>query len=111
MTRSSVVVENDWIHKAQAVEQWLASHPRFVWLWLPTSCPRAHPSERAFGDVHDKGTRNHKRKRLRAVVQDGERHRHVNGPWQDHLSHIYQDPEVTAAVEQMAREASAKIAA
>lgn len=106
-----VVVDNYCIHKAKAVEQWLASHPRFVLLWLPTYCPRANPIERAFGDVHDKCTRNHKRKRLRDVVQDVERHMQVNGPWKYHLSHIYQDPEVTAAVEQITREAPAKIAA
>jgi transposase len=111
MTRIYVVVDNYCIHKAKAVEQWLAHRPRFVLLWLPTYCPRANPIERAFGDVHDKCTRNHKRKRLRDVVQDVERHMQVNGPWKYHLSQIYQDPEVTAAVEQMAREASAKIAA
>src|SRR5712691_10095081 len=72
MTRLSVVAENSCMHKAQAVEQWFASHPRFALLWLPTYCPRANPIERAFGDVHDKCTRNHQRKRLRAVVQDVE---------------------------------------
>jgi transposase len=60
---------------------WLASHPRFVLLWLPTYCPRANPIERAFGDVHDKCTRNHTRKRLRDLVQDVERHVQENGPW------------------------------
>lgn len=61
--RISVVADNDCMHKAKAVEQWLASHPRFTLLWLPTYCPRAHPIERAFGDVHDKCTRHHKRQR------------------------------------------------
>jgi transposase len=61
--RSSVVVDNDKIHKAQAVNPWLATHPRFALLWLPTYCPRANPIERAFGDVHDQCTRNHTRKR------------------------------------------------
>jgi transposase len=111
MTRIDVGVDNYGIHKAKAVEQWLVSPPRFVLLWLPTYCPRANPIERAFGDVHDKCTRNHKRKRLRDVVQDVEQHMQVNGPWKYHLSHIYQDPEVTAAVEPIAREAPAKIAA
>jgi transposase len=50
-------VDNYCIHKAKAVEQWLAHHPRFTLLWLPTYCPRANPIERVFGDVHDKGTR------------------------------------------------------
>ena len=111
VTRIYVVVDNYCIHKAKAVEQWLASHPRFALLWLPTYCPRANPIERAFGDVHDKCTRNHKRKRLRDVVQDVERHMQHNGPWQYNLSQVYDDPGVTAALEQIAVEAQAKIAA
>jgi transposase len=111
VTRIYVVVDNYCIHKAKAVTQWLASHPRFEVLWLPTYCPRANPIERAFGDVHDKCTRNHKRKRLRDLVKDVERHIQENGPWQYKLSQLYQDPDVTAAVEQLAAEAQARIAA
>jgi transposase len=93
------VVDNYKIHKAQAVERWLAAHPRFELLFLPTYCPKASPIERAFGDVHDKCTRNHKRKRLRSVVKDVEHHLHVNGPWRYELSEIYYTPAVTAAVQ------------
>src|SRR5262249_46308358 len=57
--RISVVVDNDQIHKAKAVQEWLAKHPRVRLLLLPTYCPRANPIERAFGDVHDLCTRNH----------------------------------------------------
>jgi transposase len=78
--RIYVVVDNYCIHKAKAVEQWLVHHPRFALLWLPTYCPRANPIERVFGDVHDKCTRNHQRKRLRNLVQDVERHMEENGP-------------------------------
>jgi putative transposase len=109
--RIYVVVDNYKIHKAKAVGQWLATHPRFVLLWLPTYCPRAKPLERAFGDVHDKCTRNHKRKRLRDVIGDVERHLHANGPWLYKLSRIYQEPEVTAAVKRITVEAQAKRAA
>jgi DDE superfamily endonuclease len=63
MTCISSVVDKCCIHQAKAVEQWLAHHPQFEVLWLPTYCPRANPIERAFGDVHDKCTRNHNRKR------------------------------------------------
>ena len=63
-----VVVDNYKIHKAQAVEQWLAAHPRLKLLFLPTYCPKASPIERAFGDVHDTCTRNHTRKIGRAHV-------------------------------------------
>jgi transposase len=101
-TRLYVVVDNYKIHKAQAVDQWLAAHPRFELLFLPTYCPRANPIERAFGDVHDKCTRNHKRKRLWAVVSDITRHLAVNGPWQYELSEIYYTPEVTAVVQALA---------
>jgi hypothetical protein len=83
----------------------------FTLLWLPTYCPRANPIERAFGDVHDKCTRNHKRKRLRDLVQDVERHVQENGPWQYQLSHLYAAPEVTAAVEHIAAEQQPKLAA
>jgi transposase len=94
-----VGVDNYKIHKAQAVEQWLAAHPRVELLFLPTYCPKASPIERAFGDVHDKCTRNHKRKRLWLVVKDVEQHLRVNGPWRYELSEIYYTPAVTAAVE------------
>jgi len=111
VTHMYVVADNYCMHKAKAVEQWLAKHPRFTLLWLPTYCPRANPIERVFGDVHDKCTRNHKRKRLRDVVQDVEWHVQANGPWQYKLSQLYQDPEVTAAVKHMAFEDQDQIAA
>ena len=111
ITRIYVVVDNYCIHKAKAVEQWLTKPPRFALLWLPTYCPRANPIERAFGDVHDKCTRNHTRKRLRDLVQDVEQHMQENGPWQYKLSQLYDAPEVTAAVERIAAETQPKLAA
>lgn len=106
-----VVVDNYKIHKAKVVEQWLAAHPGFELVYLPTYCPKANPIERAFGDVHDKCTRNHKRKRLRDLVDDVIEHLEVNGPWRYKLSAIYYEPEVTAAVERMAAEERLKVAA
>ena len=100
----SVVVDNYGIHKAKAVEQWLAAHPRFALLFLPTYCPQANPIERAFGDVHDKCTRNHQRKRIEELVRDVERHLLTNGPWKYKLSQLYYTPEVTAAVEHLTTE-------
>jgi len=97
-----VVVDNYKIHKAKAVLKWLSEHPRFELLFLPTYCPRANPIERAFGDVHDNCTRNHKRKRLRDLVQDVENHINCNGPWNYQLSEIYYDEEVTAELEKLA---------
>jgi transposase len=94
-----VVVDNAKIHQAAAVAKWLAAHPRFELLYLPTYCPQANPIERAFGDVHDKCTRNHTRKRIWPLVQDVKRHLQVNGPWRYVLSEIYYTPEVTAAVQ------------
>jgi putative transposase len=87
-TQISVVVDNDKIHQAKAVEDWLAAHRRVTLLWWPTSCPRANPSERACGDVHDGCTRNHQRKRLLDLVTDVEDHRHLNGPWTYTLSDL-----------------------
>jgi transposase len=110
-TKIYVVVDNYKIHKAKAVEHWLRLHPRLELVFLPTYCPKANPIERAFGDVHDKCTRNHKRKRLRDLVADVEKHLHVNGPWQYQLSAIYYEPEVTAAMEKIAAEEKLKEAA
>jgi len=104
VTRIYIVVDDYCIYKAKAVTQWLANHPRFQVLGLPTCCPRANPIERVFGDVHDKCTRNHKRKCLRDMVQDVERHVQENGPWQYKLSQLYDAPEVTMAIEHIATE-------
>ena len=82
-----------------------------TWLFLPTYCPRANPIERAFGDVHDCCTRNHRRKRLPDLVADVEDHLHRNGPWPYKLSDLYDEPAVTAAVENIAAEEYAKVAA
>ena len=98
-TRLSVVVDNAKIHHAEEVAKWLAAHPRFEVLYLPTYCPRANPIERAFGDVHDKCTRNHTRKRMGHLVQDVKQPLQVNGPWPYALSELYYTPEVTAAVQ------------
>jgi transposase len=110
-TKIFVVVDNYKIHKAKAVEQWLKQHPRIELVFLPTYCPKANPIERAFGDVHDKCTRNHKRKRLRDLVADVIKHLQVNGPWRYKLSEIYYTSEITAAVEQIAADESLKAAA
>jgi hypothetical protein len=80
-------------------------------LFLPTSCPRANPIERAFGDVHDCCTRNHQRKRLPALVVAVEDHLRLNGPWQDKLSDLDDEPAVTRAVEKIIAEEQAQVAA
>ena len=105
-----IVVDNYKIHKAQAVQEWLARHRRFELVWLPSYCPRANPIERAFGDVHDKCTRNHKRKRLRDLVGDVVWHLRVNGPWRYRPSEIYYTPEVTQAVAELKAMANLKAA-
>jgi DDE superfamily endonuclease/Winged helix-turn helix len=110
-TRLYVVVDNDKIHQAKAVEQWLTAHPRVTRLLLPTSCPRANPLERAFGDVHDCCTRNHQRTRVRDLVADVDTPLQVNGPWRYQLSAIYDEPAVTAAVEKIAAEEQTQVAA
>ena len=97
-TQLTVVVDNAKLHKAKKVQQWLTAHPRFEVLYLPTYCPDANPIERAFGDVHDKCTRNHTRKRIWSLVQDVKQHLQVNGPWRYALSEMYYTLEVTAAV-------------
>ena len=108
--RIVVVVDNAKIHSAAIVREWLVEHPRFEVLFLPTYCPKANPIERCFGDVHDKCTRNHQRKRLRDLVADVVRHVEVNGPWVYKLSSLYYEPEITAAVKKHAAEKFRKIA-
>jgi transposase len=100
-TQIYVIADNYGIHKAKAVGAWLAQHPRFEVVWLPSYCPRANPIERAFGDVHDKCTRNHKRTTLCELVADVKEHLRWNGPWRYRLSGIYYGPEVEAALAEM----------
>lgn len=109
-TKIYLVVDNYGIHKAKAVDKWLAAHPRFELLFLPAYCPQANPIERAFGDVHDKCTRNHKRKRLLDLIDDVKRHLKVNGPWQYKLSKIYYDDAVTKEIQSLARKQQLKVA-
>jgi transposase len=97
-TKIYVVVDNYGIHKARAVAAWLLQHPRFELVFLPGYCPRANPIERAFGDVHDKCTRNHKRATLGELVADVKEHLRWNGPWRYRLSEIYYALEVEAAL-------------
>jgi transposase len=105
-TRIYVVVDNFCIHKSAAALKWLADHPRVELLFLPTYCPKANPIERAFGDVHDKCTRNHKRKRLRDLVSDVKQHLQFNGPWLYKLSRIYYEPAVTEAMSSLKKKAA-----
>ncbi len=99
--RVYVVVDNYRIHTAKAVQEWLGHHPRFEVVFLPSYCPRANPIERAFGDVHDKCTRNHKRTRIAELVADVVWHLKRNGPWRYKLSEIYYTSEVDAALEKL----------
>jgi transposase len=107
---SYIVADNDKIHKAKLVQRWLGQHPRFRLLFLPTYCPRANPIERCFGDLHDKVTRNHRRKRMRDLVADVERHLQQNGPWHYQLSEIYDAAEVTRALKRQAAHPSSAVA-
>jgi transposase len=100
-TRVYVVVDNYRIHTAQAVVAWLGHHPRFELVFLPSYCPQANPIERAFGDVHDKCTRNHKRTGIAELVSDVLWHLKRNGPWRYRLSKIYYAPEVDAAMAEL----------
>ena len=96
-----VVADNYRIHKAKAVVEWFANHPRFEIIWLPAYCPKANPIERAFGDVHDTTPPNQNRPRLAELVADVVWHLKVNGPWRYRLSELYYAPEVDVAVTEL----------
>ena len=108
--RLYVVVDNFRIHKAKVVARWLTEHPRIELLYLPTYCPKANPIERLFWEVHDKCTRNHRRKQIGQLVGDVEQHLEVNGPWPYKLSAIYYTAEVTAAVKELEKQPLLKAA-
>jgi putative transposase len=110
LDRVYVVADNCKNHNASAVQRWLQQQPRFVLLFLPTYCPRANPIERCFGDLHDKVTRNHRRKRMRDLVHDVQQHLAQNGPWHYPLSEIYQAAEVTEALEKQVALSSSAVA-
>jgi transposase len=110
VSRIYVVADNYKTHKTPEVESWLESHRRIELLWLPTYCPRANPMERVFGDVHDKCTRNHKRKRIRDLLADVERYLREHGPWRYTLSEIYYEEEVEEALRQIDISAELKAA-
>lgn len=109
--RIFLVLDNYKIHKAKAVERWLKDHPRFQVLWLPRYCPQANPIERAFGDVHDKCTRNHTRKWLRWLIWDVKQHLVKNGPWKYKVPDIYYEPEVDAELRKLDKNGGLKLAA
>ncbi len=109
--RIYVVADNYKIHKAKAVEHWLAAQSRVEILWLPSYCPQANPIERTFGDLHDKCTRNHTRKTLSWLIRDVKQHLKKNGPWKYKVPSIYYEPEVEAELPQRSFASSLKLAA
>jgi putative transposase len=109
--RIFIVADNYKIHKAKAVERWLGQHPRFKVLWLPSYCPQANPIERAFGDVHDKCTRNHTRKRLHWLIRDVKEHFLHNGPWKYKVPQIYDEFEVEIELTKLRQDEARRLAA
>jgi putative transposase len=109
--RIYLVADNYRIHKAKAVVAWLEKHVRVEILWLPSYCPKANPIERAFGDVHDKCTRNHTRKQLHWLIWDVKQHLANNGPWNYKLPELYYEPEVEAELAKLYSESNLKMAA
>jgi putative transposase len=108
--RIFLVLDNYKIHKAKAVDRWLEQHPRFHVRWLPTYCPQANPIERAFGDVHDKCTRNHTRQSLRWLLWDVKQHFKKNGPWTYKVPDPFYEPEVEAELIKLRQNESLELA-
>ena len=107
-----VVVDHYKIHKAKAVEAWLAKHPRVTLLFLPTflpprqslsSAPLAMCMIAALAIIS--GTR------LPDLVANVEDHLHLNGPWKYQLSDLYYEPAGPAVVEKIAAEKRVQVVA
>lgn len=96
-----VVLDNFSIHKAKVVRHWLEQHPRIKLIFLPTYCPQGNPIERLFWEVHDKCTRNHRRRKIEQVVGDVKTYLQEEGPWRYNVSQIYYEEEVTAEVKKL----------
>jgi transposase len=109
--RIFLVLDNYRIHKAKAVGRWLEQHPRFCFLWLPSYCPKANPIERAFGDVHDKCTRNHMRQLLRWLIWDVKQHFEKNGPWKYKIPELYYEFEVEVELTKLDQDGDLELAA
>jgi hypothetical protein len=104
-------LDNYSLNKALTLEQWLKQHPRFERLWLPSSCRKSNPIERAFGDVPDKCTQNHTRKTLWWVIADVKQYLAHNGPWDYKLPGIYHEPGAEAELHKLYLESSSGLAA
>jgi len=103
--RVYVVADNDSSHTAGDVCRGLACHPRFVLLWLPRYCPKAHPIERVFGNLHDQITRNHAPRTLPPLLAEGQQYlrcRAHHGP----LPSMYREPAVKSALRDLRRKAA-----
>lgn len=74
-------------------------------------CPQANPIERAFGDVHDKCTRNHTRKRLHWLIQDVIEHFLHNGPWTYKVPEIYYEFEVEIELTKLRQDQALRLVA
>jgi len=96
---TQVEVSRETVRLELIAASYVWKRANFELVWLPSYCPKANPIERVFGDVHDKCTRNHARRRLRTLVRDVEEHLAENGPWKYRLSEIYHTPEVDLEVD------------
>ena len=95
--RVYVVVDNYRIHTAKARGRVAGSTPALELMSCRVTA-RGRSVERAFGDGHDKCTRNHKRTRIAELVSDVVWHLKGDGPWRYRLSEIYYAPEVDRAM-------------
>ena len=109
--RLYVVVDNCAIHKAKAVGQWLASHPRIQLLFLPPIVPGPTRLSGRLGMymINAPGiTRVHTWKSWSVMLSSTAS---TMGPGAMRLSHLYHEPEVTTAMEALAAEALYQAAA
>ena len=71
--RIVLILDNNVIHKADAVSAWLERNPKFSFLFQPVYYPWVNRIERLWKAMHDTVTRNHQCKTMYQLCQNVKR--------------------------------------
>ena len=67
-----IIVDNASWHHAHLVLDWLTTHRRLEWVWLPTGSPKLNPVERIWGKLKAQVAANHWYGTLNAIRKAAE---------------------------------------